>query len=63
MTQHDKDVLKRLGVVIGILTVIGCLFGLLFFPPLALFILIGGILVWGVIALIAVVFGYIFNGQ
>ena len=63
MTQQDKDVLKRLGVVIGILTVIGCLFGLLFFPLLALFILIGGILVWGVIALIAVVFGYIFNGQ
>lgn len=63
MTQQDKDVLKRLGIVIGIVTAIGCLFGLLFFPPLALFILIGGILVWGVIALIAYVFGYIFNGQ
>lgn len=63
MNAQDKGILIRFGKVVAILTAIGCIFGLIFFPPLALFILIGGILVWGVVALIAVVFGYIFNGQ
>lgn len=63
MNAHDKEILAKFGLIVGILTVSGCIFGLVSFPPLALFILIGGILVWGAVSLIAVIFGYIFNGE
>ena len=63
MTQYDKGVLKRFSIVVAILTAVGCLIGLIIFPPLAVVLLIGGIMLWAIVAFIIVVFGYIFNGQ
>lgn len=63
MTEYDKGVIKRLGIVIAVLAGIGALIGLMLFPPLAIFILIGGVLLWGALALSWVIIGYIFNGH
>ena len=63
MTQQDKGILKRFSIVVAILTVVGCLLGLIIFPPLAVVLLIGGIMLWVIVAFIMIVVGYIFNGQ
>lgn len=63
MTQQDKGILKRFSIVVAILTVVGCLLGLIIFPPLAVALLIGGIMLWVIVVFIMIVFGYIFNGQ
>ena len=63
MTQQDKGILKRFSIVVAILTVVGCLLGLIIFPPLAVVLLIGGIMLWVIVASIMIVVGYIFNGQ
>lgn len=63
MTQFDKGVLKRFSIVVATLTAIGSLLGLIIFPPLAIAILAGGIVLWLIVAFVMLIFGYIFNGQ
>lgn len=61
MTENDKGILKRLGIVIAVLAVIGALIGFMLFPPLAVFILLGGILIWIICFFFLLVSGYLFK--
>lgn len=62
MNAHDKGILKRFSILVATLTAIGCLLGLIIFPPFAIALLIGAIVLWVLVVVMMIVFGYIFNG-
>lgn len=59
MTEGNKRFLKRLAVVIGIITAIVALFFLMIVPPAAFIVLLGGLGMWILCAIFIVISEYL----
>ena len=61
MTENSKIFLKRLSVIIGVITVVICLFCLMIIPPAAVIILLGGIAIWLICVFFVLIGDYLFR--
>lgn len=59
MIEQNKRFLRRLAVVIGIITAIVALFFLMIVPPAAIIVLIGGVAIWVLCAIFVVITEYL----